>query len=773
MSLKKHLSAALAALILVLSIPGGAICADATMTMESSRVSATQPLYGLTNVLSSQDADKISDVEVALGAPVGFMASAYYYNSSYYADWTSFDVDRMSNSDLFDMAKSYYLYYSGNPIGDDILLAGGNDAEYEVRGVAYEQVNEFMLRHFGRTIDFTPFEVAVMPEPTPYSDVLVYYAWDGYFCKQIAYTGFSSFQVSIQQLVEVGDGIYAAEMSVTENDLDMSYYIGSLVAVLKLRNGDFQIKKIYPFEEVPSFDEVARYTVTLYPESDFTVDYDALSDHQSLSDYVDTLRTSLAGSDAFNDAGNSAITTYIEFAVQDSTAEAVQASDNRVAFSADLLSALKAGAMEARDTLLSELGSISLRRAPLLNVRIDVRRLDLSKPIEVSLDKAGIEALNGINTLTILLENNRHRLTASISDLQSPGGLFLRLESAADDEYALTFLDESGNVIDASDAPVTVTLPASDVYASVHAMIDGHAENWGGQYDALNGTISFQTPYTGTYTVLQMSEDIEDISMLEQEEQDAIRFMVAKDILELYSSGKFSPGSEMTRYQFAKALVKIFFALDREAVCSFTDIAADNPYYPYIASGQQEGIINGYGDNTYRGDGAALRWHVIAFCARTIAAKLGYAAPEDISLYLNYADNDLLLETCNDEDTASIALAVREGLIPNGGTLRPDQPVTKGEAALILYRLYMLLYQVSPAEIVAEEAEEVAEEPGEEAVEEPGAEPGVAGDVAADESEENSGLSPQVIMTAIFVGTAVVTAALIAGTIIVLKRSRR
>ena len=44
-------------------------------------------------------------------------------------------------------------------------------------------------------------------------------------------------------------------------------------------------------------------------------------------------------------------------------------------------------------------------------------------------------------------------------------------------------------------------------------------------------------------------------------------------------------------------------------------------------------------------------------------------------------------------------MAIREGLIDRGGELNPGEEVTREQAAVILYRLFLLLYEVPKVEL--------------------------------------------------------------------------
>lgn len=67
-------------------------------------------------------------------------------------------------------------------------------------------------------------------------------------------------------------------------------------------------------------------------------------------------------------------------------------------------------------------------------------------------------------------------------------------------------------------------------------------------------------------------------------------------------------------------------------------------------------------------------------------------------------------ENTGDWAQETVALAIREGVVLAGETIDPTAPVTREEAALFLYRLFMLLEEVRPVAIEMDIEEAVLEE---------------------------------------------------------------
>ena len=137
----------------------------------------------------------------------------------------------------------------------------------------------------------------------------------------------------------------------------------------------------------------------------------------------------------------------------------------------------------------------------------------------------------------------------------------------------------------------------------------------------------------------------------------------------------------------------MFFALDRDLNTTFTDVPKDSEYYPYVASAQQRNIVEGFDETTFGGEINMTVEQMIALAARTLVDQKGYSLPTDADSYLVSFENKNEIGAWARE---LVALAVREGIIDRDYDLNPQADITREQAAVILYRLFMLLYEVAP-----------------------------------------------------------------------------
>lgn len=205
-------------------------------------------------------------------------------------------------------------------------------------------------------------------------------------------------------------------------------------------------------------------------------------------------------------------------------------------------------------------------------------------------------------------------------------------------------------------------------------------------------SITFGTRYSGQYEVLENDVAISDIGDLDQELQTAIKLLVSKGYMNA-PDGLFSPDSPLSRYDFTQALVGMFFALDRSLEASFPDVPKDSAYYSHVASAQAGHIVEGFEDGTFSGDKNITVEQMLALAARTLRERKGYLTPENEDSYLtSFSDADQIAGWAKQ----LVAQTVRDEIMDRASVLNPKGEVPRAQAALILYRLFLRLYEVSP-----------------------------------------------------------------------------
>lgn len=427
-----------------------------------------------------------------------------------------------------------------------------------------------------------------------------------------------------------------------------------------------------------------------------TIDFGRIDDG---AEYIEDLLKNIDGT-CLNASAREELIKFVVASITRCSAGAVSADNNIVIVGGSDVHIIANEAVAKYNEYVELLNkyNIVLDRPITIIIQFVVRNANCKEPVQIKLTKDILDNFGSADELVFVLDGSSCSVKVSKESLKlliaEYGELVVVLQDKGNGSYVIQFTDAKGNIIEKLCSHVTFCLPADNELCTIQAEFAGGTDNWGGQFDAVNLVLIFDAIYSGTYTVLDEQINIDDIDSLTEEEQKAIRFMVSKGFFEL--DGKsFNPDGSLNRYAFAKALVKMCFAVDNDAETSFDDVKKDNPYYPYVASGETKGIIKGYDDNNFHGDNDVLREEVIALCSRTLAERKGYVYPNNPADYMHFADNSDVIW-----GHSEISMAVREGLIEDGGILAPQTATSRRDAAIILYRLFMLLHEVEPVAVV-------------------------------------------------------------------------
>lgn len=258
------------------------------------------------------------------------------------------------------------------------------------------------------------------------------------------------------------------------------------------------------------------------------------------------------------------------------------------------------------------------------------------------------------------------------------------------------------NVGTSSVPKVNVTLPNGATTNSVTLALPSTGkgtENHVIQSEEKKTVVSKRNPFTdmvegkinasGTYSRQTSEKDFSDISNKSREMQSAIRYLATMGIIDGTTETTFSPDASISRAEIAKLLVTSLGKLNPKATADFTDVTKKNWYYSAAASSQQHGIIKGFEDNTFRGTTPINKIQIVAVASRVLIREMKYKTPSNISSYLSkYSDG--ITEWAQSE----VALATKENLVVYraDGTFSGENNMTRGDAAIIIYRLFQRIW---------------------------------------------------------------------------------
>ncbi|WFA08000.1 S-layer homology domain-containing protein [Tissierella sp. Yu-01] len=653
----------------------------------------------------------------------------------------------ISNPDQTVLAEFIYELFMRNydiiePVKQDSV-----EHRYDADGLSFqreykeEDVNRIAMELFGMNIDFQKY----LPYDYENGYIFIGQAYDAEPLTSIkinniyslengllymSFEKFESWDYENKDVIE--DSLYEDLPSSIKQNF---HRIGQGHAIIRevLKNGkkSYQLIKYDTNGEYLTEEQLSKYLTKVNPEPNVSFDYSKVKDFKEGKEYINFFKNIISGlnGEKPNDKANGEIVTYIQHSIENSSTVAVNSNKNKIAIDKNVIEQASDAAEKTKLELVKILddNNITLNKTIDIVLKINSQGLDSNKAMSIIFDTSIIEALGESNGIRVVLGDNQHTVYINNKDLRNIinkiGSISVHIQKDKDtDIYTIVFTDSKGTEISQLPYPISFSLPADNELATIFVNYKGGSDNWGGQYGSTTKSIEFSTRYSGEYSILKNEINISDIEDLTEEQQKAIKFMVSKGYFEL-EGDKFNGNGPLTRYDFTRALVKMFFALDRELETTFTDVEKSNQYYPYIASGQKDDIVKGFEDNTFRGDLNISKEQLIALCGRTLVDKKGYVYPENPKDYLSFVDSDSIADWA----TVDIAIAVQNGLIDNGGILMPQMEMSRDEGAEILYKLFMLLYEVPPVAVEIDEAVEATSESVE--IKESGTSPVVIGSI--------------------------------------------
>lgn len=195
---------------------------------------------------------------------------------------------------------------------------------------------------------------------------------------------------------------------------------------------------------------------------------------------------------------------------------------------------------------------------------------------------------------------------------------------------------------------------------------------------------------TPKYVIEKIAEDVklplkeeevnpiafDDISDKSVEIQVAINSLSKAGIIDGTSDTEFSPDKQITRAEIAALLLRMTARDEKEGNGGFSDVTEGKWYYHTAGASKKRGIIAGFEDNTFRGDEPISNIQLISMVSRALQEEKGTDKSNA------FIDLDVPSWSAYDVSTA-----IDNGLITEKDITNADY-MTRGDAAVILYRLY-------------------------------------------------------------------------------------
>ena len=333
--------------------------------------------------------------------------------------------------------------------------------------------------------------------------------------------------------------------------------------------------------------------------------------------------------------------------------------------------------------------SVTIRIEPsAANTTADNVRIETPAYI-ISLSAESIKENTGDSPLIITIsqsgtvsQTSSDASSRPLAPLVSPG--IELLPASAQTTYTVTFNKPVSE-------NVRISLPPASGDPTYQAVVNSAGNPVGGKYNPVTNKIEAKIIDSGTYTVKDNRKDFTDITTKSREMQNAINVLASKGIINGTSATTFSPDSPINRAEIAALIVRTLSKLDPNADGGFNDVLRSDWYFGAIGSAKRYGIINGMTDTTFAPRSNITKEQIVAICARTLRAEMKYRDPADVNAILSiYADAASIPQW----GRADIALATRQDIVVRrtDGRFNGTATMTRGDAAIILYRMFMKIW---------------------------------------------------------------------------------
>lgn len=203
-------------------------------------------------------------------------------------------------------------------------------------------------------------------------------------------------------------------------------------------------------------------------------------------------------------------------------------------------------------------------------------------------------------------------------------------------------------------------------------------------YYASQNVISFMTPSAGTFTVGdQVAQNFSDVKT-SYWGYNAISTLSRIGIVNGQTATTYKPEGRVTRAELAKLITCTLSTYRTNLSTKFTDVKTSDWFFPFIASANSVGIVNGQSETKFAPNENVTRQDM---------AVMAYRGLQKMGVQLKYVRS-----APNFKDAGSIASYAKEavtalyraGIINGMGddTFQPKGTATRAQAAQVIYGLY-------------------------------------------------------------------------------------
>jgi len=242
-----------------------------------------------------------------------------------------------------------------------------------------------------------------------------------------------------------------------------------------------------------------------------------------------------------------------------------------------------------------------------------------------------------------------------------------------------------------TDNLVTVSFPGVSEKAKYTVVVDENGNPVGGKYNPSTKALEAKLSASGVYDTASNEKDFDDIKDKSLEMRDAIKLLASRGIINGTTKTQYSPDKTISRAEVTALLMRTLALLDPNEDGGFSDVSSVNWYFGAAGSAKKHSIINGYDDNTFRGDAVIAKDQIIAVSARILKEQMGYYVPADIADVLSAYSDAEAIRAWAQEDVA-IATVANLVVRRTDRKFAGGDSMKRGDAAVIIKRLFDKLW---------------------------------------------------------------------------------
>ncbi|KNY30447.1 S-layer homology domain-containing protein [Pseudobacteroides cellulosolvens] len=403
--------------------------------------------------------------------------------------------------------------------------------------------------------------------------------------------------------------------------------------------------------------------------------------------------------DPFNEKGD-LITKKAEETIEEITSQKVAAANNLLEINESLILPKSIQALKAKQDIGKFLDEQDVRanRKIRATINIDVtlpqKTLDIyviNDIIPIMKKEIDIKVSTNVGNIVLFNESIEDQLSKdliiNINDrgIQSDPKIKSNL-------LALLFKYKNGTTKNQLNHNIGIQLPFGNGNPEFSTILNKSKEkitNLGGHQDLKGKTLLTNTKSSGDYYVVENKKTFKDIENINSEIKKAIEVLASKGVISGRNEYTFDPDAKINRSEFTSLIVKDLGFSDENATINFKDVYKTAWYYTSVAVACKKGLINGYEDNTFRGGNVINKQEIVKICTASLVSVKGFHFLKDEEKYLTFKDRNKIPEWAQ----KYIALGNKEGLIVkrSNGLFSGTLPCNRGDAAVIMYRLYLKL----------------------------------------------------------------------------------